>query len=143
MTLDPWNVFTASFGQVPKPCTAFVTLLEMALYFFVSFRVAIARNKYKVEAPSVDGPIEFRRIFRVQMNTLEQLAFHLPLMWIAAFAMDDVFAAAFGAVWLFGRTVYAARYYKKASRRHKGFVVSMTANAILLLGALVGTIASF
>jgi glutathione S-transferase len=143
MTLDPWNIFTATFGQVPKPCTAFMTLMEMALYFILSLNVAFARNKYKVEAPSVDGPIEFRRIFRVQMNMLEQLVFHLPLMWIAAYAMDDVFAASFGSVWLLGRVIYSMRYYKKATRRHKGFVISMTANAILLLGALVGTIASF
>jgi glutathione S-transferase len=143
MILDPWNVFTATFGQVPKPCTAFVTLLDMILYFILALNVARARNKYKVEPPNVDGPPEFRRIFRVQMNMLEQMAMHLPILWIAAYAMDDVFAAAFGSVWLLGRLLYAIRYYQKASRRMKGFFIGLGANVILLLGALAGTVASF
>src|ERR1700722_2287476 len=143
MTIDPWNVFTATFGQVPKPCTAFVTLLDMVLYFLMAFKVGRARVKYKVEAPNVDGPIEFRRVFRVHMNMLEQLMMHLPLLWIAAFAMDDVFAAAFGSVWALGRVLYAIRYYQKANRRHKGFLIGLVANVILFLGALAGTIASF
>jgi uncharacterized membrane protein YecN with MAPEG domain len=143
MTLDHWHVFTANFGQVPKPYTAFVTILEMILYIIVSFRVGMARKKYKVIAPSVEGPEAFQRIFRVQMNTLEQLMFHLPLLWIAALAMDDVFAAMLGSIWLFGRVLYAVRYSQKAGRRTKGFMVAMFANMLLLIGALAGTIASF
>ena len=143
MNIDPWSVFTANFGMMPKPCTAFLTLLDMGLYFLTMWNVAVARAKYKVEPPSVEGPIEFRRIFRVQMNTLEQLALHLPLLWLAAFAMDDVFATAVGVIWTFGRVLYAIRYYQKPNRRHKGFVVSMVANALLFLGAVAGTIASF
>ncbi len=73
MTLDPWNIFTATFGQVPKPCTAFVTLMDMVLYFVILINVARARKKYKVEVPNDDGPPEFRRVFRAQMNMLEQL----------------------------------------------------------------------
>jgi hypothetical protein len=143
MTLDPWHVFTATFGQVPKPCTAFVTLMDMILYFIVTANVARARRKYKVPPPAIAGPPEILRIFRVQQNTAEQLLLHLPLLWIAAFGMDDVFAAAFGAVWTFGRALYAVRYYDKAQRRMKGFLIAMTANAVLLLGALAGVIASF
>lgn len=143
MTLDPWHVLTANFGQVPKPYTAFATLLDMILYLVVSFNVGRGRVKYKVQAPSTDGPEGFQRIFRVQMNTLEQLMFHLPLLWIAAFAMDDVFAAMLGLIWFFGRVLYAVRYYQKANRRTKGFMISMTANGFLLIGALAGTIASF
>ncbi len=143
MTLDPWNIFTASFGHMPKPYTAFVTLLDMILYITVSFRVAMARGKYDVEPPNTTGPEKFNRIFRVQQNTLEQLMFHLPLLWIAAFAMDDVFAAAFGIVWTFGRVLYARGYYNKPKRRLKGFQIAMFINLILLIGALAGTVASF
>ena len=142
MNIDPWNIFTANFGQMPKPYTALVTLLEMALYMALTINVGRARGKYKVEAPSTDGPPKFMRIFRVQQNMLEQLALHLPLLWIAAFAMDDVFAAAFGCIWSFGRVLYAVRYYEKASRRTKGFMISMAANAALFIGSLAGVIAS-
>ena len=142
MTLDPWHVFTANFGQVPKPYTALATILDMALYFWVGINVAIGRRKYNVDVPRQDGPEEFVRIIRVHLNTLEQLALHLPLLWIAAFAMDDVFAAVLGLVWFFGRSLYAIRYYQKASRRHKGFAIAMSSNVILFVGALVGTLAS-
>ncbi len=143
MNIDPWNIFTASFGNIGKPCTAFVTLLDMVLYFVVTWNVARARGKYKIEAPETDGPPAFKQIFRVQQNTLEQIVLHLPLLWIAAFAMSDVFAAAFGAIWTLGRLLYARGYYTKPKRRFKGFIIAMTINAILGLGALVGTVAAF
>ncbi len=142
MNIDPWNIFSADFGQMPKPYTAFVTLIDMAIYFAVTLVVGRARLKHKVQAPSIDGPPTFHRVFRVQQNTLEQLAQHLPLLWIAAFAMDDVFAAAFGSVWAFSRILYAMRYYDKASRRTKGFIIGIIANMILFLGAVTGVIAS-
>lgn len=143
MILDPWNVFTAGFGQMPKPCTAFVTLLDMFLYFIVTFNVGRARTKHKVQAPNTSGPEEFMRVYRVQMNTLEQLMFHLPLLWIAAYAMDDVFAASFGVLWTFARILYARGYYQRPKRRFKGFIIAMVINFILFTGALVGTVASF
>jgi glutathione S-transferase len=71
------------------------------------------------------------------------LALHLPLLWIAAYAMDDVFAATLGLIWVFARVLYAARYYQKAGRRHKGFLIAMLANIALFAGAVAGTIASF
>ena len=143
MNIDPWNIFTASFGQVPKPCTALITLLDMALLFFTTMQVGRARHQHGVQAPATDGPPGFLRAFRVHQNTVEQLVQHLPLLWIAAFAMDDVFAALAGVIWLFGRLLYALRYAKKATRRGKGFAVAMLANAVLLIGALAGVIASF
>src|ERR1700756_5662317 len=117
LSVDPWNVFTANFGMMPKPSTAFVTLLDMLMYLGVSINVARARRKYKIAPPNTDGPESFLSIFRVQQNTAEQLILHLPLLWIAAFAMDDVFAASFGAVWLFGRILYARGYYRKPKSR--------------------------
>lgn len=143
MTLDPWHVLTTNFGQFPKPYTALATLLDMLVYLSTMLNVARARKRHKVEAPRIDGPEAFLRIFRVQMNTLEHLALHLPLLWIAAFAMDDVFAALLGFVWLFGRILYAVRYTQKANRRHKGFMIAMLANMLLTIGAFAGTIASF
>jgi glutathione S-transferase len=142
MTLDPWHIFTANFGSVPMPYTAFATILDMILYLAITVKVGHGRGKHNIDAPNTDGSEAFKILYRVQMNTLEQLALHLPLLWIAAFAMSDVFAATLGFVWLFARILYAVRYYQKPSRRIKGFVISMAANALLLIGALVGTIAS-
>lgn len=143
MPLDPWSVFTADFGSMPKPYTAFATLVDMAIYFVITAKVGHARTKYKVPAPAIDGPEPFLRILRVQANTVEQLAQHLPILWIAAFAMDDMFAASFGAVWALARILYARGYYQKAKRRTKGFIIGMIVNGILFAGAVAGTIAAF
>jgi len=143
MNIDPWNIFSANFGQMPKPSTAFVTLLDMILYFFLFMNVGRARHKFNIQTPSIEGPEEFQRIFRAHINTLEQLMFHLPLLWIAAFAMDDVFAAAFGSVWLLGRILYTRGYYRKAKSHNKGFLISFMVNIVLFMGAMAGTIASF
>jgi len=143
MPIDPWNVLSADFGTVAKPSTAFVTLLDLAIYFAFSFKVSLARRKYKVAAPSIDGPEPFQRIFRVHQNMVEQMVLHLPLLWLAAFAMDDMFAAAFGAVWALGRVLYARGYYQKPKRRTKGLLISLAADAVLFLGILTSVIASF
>lgn len=142
MPIDPWSVFTSNFGMMPKPYTALVTLIDMGLYFGFTYNVGRARRKYKVAAPQVDGPEGFLRVLRVHENTVEQLVFHLPLLWIAAFAMDDLFAASFGTVWGLSRVIYARGYYKKAKRRHKGFMIGLIVNAILFVGCLAGVLAS-
>jgi hypothetical protein len=143
MPFDPWSVFSADFGTVGKPYTAFVTLLDIAVYFWMIVNVGRARRAYKIDAPATDGPEAFQRVMRVQANTVEQMVMHLPLLWIAAFAMDDMFAAAFGAVWAFARIIYARGYYHKAKRRHKGFMIGLLVDMVLLVGAAAGTIASF
>jgi len=143
MPIDPWNVFTADFGTLAKPYTAFVTLIDMAVYFAFMVNVGRARRKFNIPAPATDGPEDFLRVLRVQANTVEQMVMHLPLLWIAAFAMDDMFAASLGAVWALSRVIYARGYYQKAKRRHKGFVIGLIVDMILFAGAAAGTAASF
>ena len=143
MLIDPWNLFTSNFGSISKPCTAFVSLLDILIYCVFTANVGRARIKYKIRAPATDGSEAFQRILRVQTNTVEQLVLHMPLLWIAAFAMGDMFAASFGAVWVLGRILYARGYYRKAKRRTKGSVIGIIVNAILFAGAAAGTIASF
>ena len=140
MTLDPWHVLTANFGEFPKPYTAFATLLDMVLYFIVILNVGRARFKYKVEAPSTDGPPTFQRIFRVQMNTLEQLVAFVPALWLFAVFLSPAWASTLGTVWIIGRVFYAIGYYRAAEKRGAGFVIAFGAFAILWLGALWGAI---
>lgn len=143
MILDPWHVFSSSFGMMPKPYTAFVTLLALGVYFALTLNVARARGRFKVTPPDTDGPQEFRRVYRVQQNTLEQMALFLPLLWLAAFSMGDLFAASFGCLWPLSRIIYARGYYDKAKRRSKGFIIGIFVNLVLFLGALAGVIGAF
>ncbi|MDE1901453.1 MAG: MAPEG family protein [Alphaproteobacteria bacterium] len=143
MLIDPWHAFTADFGTMPKPWTGFATLIDIAIYLFFCARVSMARHKYKVPAPQTDGPEAFQRVLRVQANTVEQMVYHLPLLWMAAFAMDDAFAAAMGIVWALSRIIYARGYYQKAKRRAKGFLIGLAVNVVLFIAVLAGVVASF
>lgn len=60
--------------------TAFVTLLTVALYFFIATRVPVARAKFKVRLPAVTGNPDFERVFRVRQNTLEWMPIFLPCL---------------------------------------------------------------
>lgn len=120
------------------PLTAIVTLVALVLYFIVTMNVGRARVKYDVLAPRTDGPEEFQRYFRVQMNTLEQIVLFLPLLWLAAMTVHDGLAAAIGLFWPVGRTIYARTYYRNPAKRGPGFVVGIATDMALLLIALYG-----
>ena len=60
-----------------QPFTATVTLVALLLYFVIIGSVARARARYGVKAPAVTGNEHFERAYRIQMNTLEQMALFL------------------------------------------------------------------
>lgn len=118
--------------------TAWVTLAALAVYFWTGFEAGRARVKYKVPAPSMDGPLEFQSAQRVQANTLEQLPMVLVPMWLCAMFYGDTWAAAGGALWCVGRILYALGYYRDPSKREAGFITGMVASALLIAGAIRG-----
>lgn len=118
--------------------TSWISLAALVLYFWTIALVGMARGKYQIKAPEVDGPDAFRRILRVQLNTLEQLALFLPLLWLCALWQNDYLAAVFGLVWLAGRLWYALGYISAASRRGPGFVTGALAQGGLLLATAAG-----
>lgn len=118
--------------------TAAATLLALLLYAGVSYNVANARVRYKIKAPSVVGAEGFERAYRVQMNTLEQLAFFLPVMWLYALSLNDIGAAVGGVIWTIGRAIYAISYLRNPSTRTLGFSIAYIAAIGLFLGAIWG-----
>lgn len=118
--------------------TTSVTLAALIVYQWTVSNVGLARIKYKVMAPAMDGPSEFTRRLRVQMNTLEQLPMLLAPLWTCALFLGDTWAAAGGALWCIGRIVYARSYYADPARRGPGFVIGMAASALLMVGTVVG-----
>ncbi|MDO9193642.1 MAG: MAPEG family protein, partial [Undibacterium sp.] len=75
---------------------------------------------------------------RVQINTVEQLIFFIPALWLCAYWWDDKMAALGGVVWVAGRVMYAAGYYRDAAKRSMGFMVSTVASMALVVGAAYG-----
>ncbi len=121
------------------PFTAIVLALSLIVYIWVTLRVGRTRAQYKVAAPATDGPVEFQRVFRVQMNTLEQLAVFMPSLALFAASWGDSPAAALGIVWPISRILYARSYYA-GTNRSLGFGLSFILTVLLLLGGLVGAI---
>ncbi len=122
------------------PLTAIVVVLSLFVYIWVMMKVGAARAKYNVHAPAVDGPVEFQRVFRVHMNTLEQLVVFLPALAIFAAAWGDLPTAIIAIFWPLGRVLYAVRYYLSADKRGPGFGISFLSSLILLIGGLLGAV---
>ena len=117
--------------------TALATIAALLVLLGVMIAVPKACIRYKVEAPQITGNPDFERCFRVHQNTVEQLVFFLPSLWLAAFTLGDRWAALGGAVWVVGRILYAFGYYRSASQRGPGFIIAMLTTLVLLLGSLV------
>ena len=122
--------------------TALVTVLAILFYFSTSAGVARARQKFGVPAPAMTGNPDFERVFRVQMNTLEWMPIFLPALWLFALYVGDKWAAGLGVIWIAGRMLYMVRYAQAAERRGPGFMIQALVCGVLLIGALIGIVAS-
>lgn len=120
--------------------TAVVTLLVIALYFFLATRVAAARGKFGIQLPATTGNPDFERIYRVHINTLEWLPTFLVSLWLCAIYLDDRIAAGLGLVWIVGRLLYYAGYRQAVEKRLPGFLVQALTCVALFLAAAVGVI---
>lgn len=115
-----------------------VVALALLEYIFLSMQVGMGRGKYDVPAPAISGHPTFERLYRVQMNTLEQLIVFLPSIWLFATYVSANWAAALGVLFIVGRFVYFKNYVKDPEKRTIGFLLTFSANVIMLIGALIG-----
>lgn len=119
---------------------ALTTLTAVLLYVVTIANVGRARSKHKIEAPAITGHPDFERAHRVQVNTLEQMVAFLPALWLFAVYVSPAWASALGAVWIAGRALYAAGYYRSPEKRETGFVIGFVGFAALWLGAAWGVV---
>lgn len=115
-----------------------VVALALIQFFWFGLQVGRARVRFGIPAPATSGNPDFERVFRVHMNTLEQLVMFLPSIWIFASYVSPLWAAGLGVVYLVGRFLYAQGYAKAANKRGLGFGLSALPVMILLFGGLVG-----
>jgi glutathione S-transferase len=120
--------------------TTIVTLLALLLYQVVSMGVGKARAQYGIKAPAVTGNEHFERAYRVQMNTVEQMVFFLPALWLCAVLLSDIGAAVGGLIWVIGRAIYAVTYRNDPATRGPGTMITVLAQFGLWLGAVVGLV---
>ena len=121
---------------------ALVTLLALGLYMFLAARTAKLRGKAGIKAPATTGDERFERAFRIHQNTLEQMMFFLPAMWITGYFVTWTWAGIAGLVWIAGRVLYAISYKNDPPSRGPGFLIAFAAASILWLVGLIGAISS-
>jgi glutathione S-transferase len=117
---------------------AAVTILTLLFYSLVTMNSGRNRAKHNIAAPAVTGNEDYERAYRVQMNTLEHMAFFLPSMWLFAWSVSANWAAGIGLVWIIGRVFYALAYYGDPAKRSPGMLITFAAQIVLFIGALIG-----
>ncbi|MCH8175556.1 MAG: MAPEG family protein [Proteobacteria bacterium] len=113
-----------------------VVVLALIQYIAFAMLVGRARGKYDVKAPATSGDPVFERYFRVQQNTLEQLAIFLPAIFLLSYLGNPMYAAGFGVVYLIGRMIYLRSYVKDPGSRGLGFMLTFLPSVLMLIGAL-------
>ncbi|MFK8082952.1 MAG: MAPEG family protein [Granulosicoccus sp.] len=117
-----------------------VAALAVLQFVVFSFLVGRARIAFGVDAPAVQGHEQFERVFRVQMNTLEQIICFLPSLLLANVYWSDTFVALVGVVYLIGRQIYRQTYIADPSKRTVGFLLTIVPTFVLLFAALIGAV---
>jgi glutathione S-transferase len=123
--------------------TALVTLAALIWTFILGGKAGAMRGKHGVQAPATTGHPEFEKAFRIQSNTNEQIILFLPLLWLSAAVVGDLWAALVGVVWIVGRVMYANAYQKDPATRGPGMIVTILSTGVLAVITLVGIIMSF
>lgn len=119
---------------------ALIILLALAQYVYFTLRVGSARGKYGINAPKTSGDEAWERLYRVQMNTLEQLIVFVPALWIFSMYTSARWVLLPGLMFLVGRQLYSMEYTKDPKTRVPGIAMTVLANVILLVGGLVGVV---
>jgi uncharacterized membrane protein YecN with MAPEG domain len=120
-----------------------ITVLSMFVYLVLIINVGRARAKYKIFPPATTGDPNFERVLRVQQNTIEQLIFFLPVLWLFSYYVSPIWGAALGGLWIIGRIIFAWGYYQAPEKRYPGFAITSLTSIVLAIGSLIGIILSF
>ncbi|KAF7658038.1 hypothetical protein LDENG_00018260 [Lucifuga dentata] len=96
---------------------AAVSVLAVLEQAYFSLQVIYARRKYSVSPPSTDGPPEFQRIYRAQVNCSEYFPIFITVLWTAGLFFSQGLSSLCGLLYLYGRLLYFKRYSQSAQRR--------------------------
>lgn len=114
-----------------------VTVLILVQYMYFGIQVGSARVKYGVKAPATSGDVQFERVNRVHLNTLEQLVVQIPALWMYAHFVNPLWGAGLGLVYIIGRFVYSSQYTKDPATRSIGFMMSYLPGIVMLIWVLI------
>ena len=114
-----------------------LALLEYSVFLAI---VGGTRGKYGVEAPATSGHPEWERLYRIQVNTAEQLVLWVPAIYAFAYYVSEAWAAGIGLLFVVGRILYFFGYRAAPEKRLVGAVLAGPPTYLMVLGALIGLI---
>ncbi|XP_076001606.1 leukotriene C4 synthase [Genypterus blacodes] len=122
---------------------AAVSVLAILEQAYFSFQVIYARRKYSVSPPSTDGPPEFQRIYRAQMNCSEYFPIFITVLWTAGLFFSQGLSSVFGLLYLYGRFLYFRGYSQSSQRRLAPLYFCSKVLWALLSFSTLGILSSF
>ena len=117
-----------------------VICLAVIFYIVTAGNVGRLRAKHGILAPCCTGHPEFERAFRVQQNTLEQLAPFLPMVYFFGQLVSPVGAALLGALWIASRILYMRSYMADPLKRGPGMIMTVLTLVALTLGVVAAAV---
>jgi len=124
------------------PLTSLALSLALLVFFGIALNVGRSRATWNVPAPASSGHPEFDKRYRVQMNTLEQLALLAPAALMAVGFIGDQATGGLCLTWSLGRIIYARSYYADPAKRGPGFGLTLLPSLILIIAVIVGAVRS-
>jgi uncharacterized MAPEG superfamily protein len=120
--------------------TEAVTILAVLMLFYTSVPVGRARGRHGIKAPAMTGHEDLERAVRVHMNSLEQFALFLPMLWVATltFTLVTWLPAALGLIWVAGRFIYMQAYLRDPATRSTGFLITLLSTGGLTILSVIG-----
>ena len=124
----------------PQSLPALVAFFALLVYLATLINVARKRRRLGIAPPTTDGPPEFVRARRIQINTLEHIVLFLPSLALFTIFQGGFWAAVIGVFWPVGRIIYAFSYARDPASRLPGFIIAMLSTLILLFGGALGAL---
>lgn len=120
--------------------TTAATVLAVGFTLYAMGRAGSLRGKHSILPPAITGNHDFELAARVHGNTVEQLVLFLPMLWLAAPVIGDLWAGAAGLVWFVGRVLYAQAMGSNPAKRGPGMMLTFLPTVALLLCVVVGLV---
>ncbi len=135
------------YRLLAEPLVALSVLMLLSViihYMWIQLRVGRLRMIRGIAAPATTGDPEFERAFRVQANSVEQLAVFLPcymiLIVVTALQRGEQFlwvTVVLGFIYLIGRVLYARAYMQDAAKRGLGAIITFVVQALMMLALII------
>lgn len=121
------------------PYTTIGTVLVIAFTFWLSYRSGAQRGKASLTPPAMTGNADYEIANRIHCNSTEQLVLFLPLAWLTALQIGDIWGAIACLVWIAGRALYMQAMSSDPSKRGTGMLITIAPTIVMALALLVVT----